>query len=544
MMKCKPPCSLPTFLFIAVSAMVLLACQPADKQEAAEATELRNIILLIGDGMGPQQLGLLESYVNRAPSDPYQGRPTALSRLANEGRMLLSDTGPHNALVADSACSATQLAIGLPSGSEMIGLDADGNRAQTILQRAKALGKATGLVTDTRITHATPAAFASHQPHRSYENEIAADLIDSQVDVLLSGGLRYFLPATRAQTPQLQQQLRELMQEPSHALQSTRTDDRDVLQEAQQHGYQLAFNRQQLLQQGRGKLLGLFAHASMEDAITARHQRANARRVQPSLKEMTMVALDRLSQHPKGFFLMVEGGQIDWAGHNNDVGTMLHELLRFDDAVQAVYDWVAERDDTLVVVTADHETGSFGFSYSAYQIPEPRTLPGDAFADVEFAPQFNFGPLQLLDSIFQQQRTLGQIWQQAKAQGEQGEATIESVMAAVAEHTVFALDTEQARRILTRGPNRYRVAGHPYMSSAQLAMVHDFTPFYVYGDDIHLNLIGRELAAQQSVVWGTGTHTAVPVPVIIWGPEAEQRRFPSMLTHVELGRLLQESWAN
>ena len=527
---------------LVAATLLLSGCQLTKPQVVAKTSAPKNIILLIGDGMGPQQLGLLQSYVDRAPGNANQGRATAISRLANEGRMLLSDTGPHNALVVDSACSATQLAIGLPSGSEMIGLDADGNRAQTILQRAKVLGKATGLVSDTRITHATPAAFASHQPHRSYENEIAVDLLEQQVDVLLSGGVRYFLPANIQQTPLLQKQLRELMQEPSHALHSSRKDNRHLLQEAQQQGYQLAFNRQQLMQPGSGKLLGLFANSSMQDAISARQQADNPSRVQPDLKEMTMIALERLSQQPNGFFLMIEGGQIDWAGHNNDVGTMLHELLRFDEAVQAVYDWVQQRDDTLVVVTADHETGSFGFSYSAYQIPPVTTLPGDVFAQREFAPNFNFGALSLLDSIYSQQRTLGQIWQQAKDQGNQGEATVASVIAAVAEHTAFTLDEAQAARILARGPNRYRVAGHPYMGQQQVAVVQDFTPFYVYAEELPLNLMGRELAAQQSVVWGTGTHTASPVPVIVWGPQAQLRRFPSMLTHVELGRLLQQSW--
>ncbi|TMP13413.1 alkaline phosphatase, partial [Pseudoalteromonas ruthenica] len=106
---------------------------------------------------------------------------------------------PHGAngmLVTDSACSATQLATGLAAGSEMIGLDEQGNIVETILEKAKKAGKATGLVSDTRITHATPAAFAAHQPHRSMEPEIAEQLVNTgMVDVLLSGGARVFIPS-------------------------------------------------------------------------------------------------------------------------------------------------------------------------------------------------------------------------------------------------------------------------------------------------------------------------------------------------------------
>ena len=184
------------FRFAEESALEL--AQEIDEENSFQAkeNEVKNIILLIGDGMGPQQIGLLQEYAMRAPQSIYQGKPTAFEKFAEVSTIGVSMHGPGESLVVDSACSATQLATGVVSNSEMIGLDIDGNRVETILEKAKRLGKKTGLVSDTRITHATPAAFASHQLHRSMENKIAEEMIETAtVDLLLSGGLRHFLPA-------------------------------------------------------------------------------------------------------------------------------------------------------------------------------------------------------------------------------------------------------------------------------------------------------------------------------------------------------------
>ena len=194
-------------LSLIVCSVLISACSTEEKivevekivkVEPTPVTSVKNVILMIGDGMGVQQVGLLEDYARRAPNSIYNSanNQTALSKFSKNGLMGLSMTSPHGGLVVDSACSATQLATGMPAGSEMIGLDNNGNIVKTILERAKAAGKATGLVSDTRITHATPASFAAHQPHRSLENDIAAQMIASEsVDVLFSGGARNFLPS-------------------------------------------------------------------------------------------------------------------------------------------------------------------------------------------------------------------------------------------------------------------------------------------------------------------------------------------------------------
>lgn len=481
-------------------------------------TTPKNIILLIGDGMGVPQVGLLETYARHAPNSLYQGRNTAISQLALSGKTLFSLTSPYGAIVVDSACSATQLAIGEACRSEMIGLNAEGHSVETLVEKAKRLGKSTGLVSDTRITHATPAAFAAHQAHRSLETAIAQDLINNQVDVLLSGGLSFFLPQDKQHITPDQQ---ALIKQAKLTTQSKRDDNQNLLSQAQQQGYALALSKSQLNAIQQPPVLGLFQNSVMPDALSEKH---NSRRSYPSLKEMTEQALALLEQNPKGFFLMIEGGQIDWTGHNNDAGGLLHEMLKFDAVIQQVINWAKERDDTLIVLTADHETGGFGFSYSNTNLPEAQPLSGQVFKNHTFKPDYNFANPDLLDKLYAQKKGTYAIWLEAQSTGKDGQATVQSLITAVNNNLPFTINTAQARRILSK----------------QQPLIHDFSEFYVYTSEAPLNQLAREIAAQQNVVWSTGTHTASPVPVIIKGPKTVLNKFQGLMTHVELGALLKE----
>jgi alkaline phosphatase len=147
---------------------VLLSCTTADTVKP-ETGNVKNVIMIIGDGMGPQQVGLLLSYARQAPHSVIANRITALDRMMEQGRLGISLTYTADTLVTDSAASATQLSTGKFAGAEMLGLNKDGDPQENIIEKAKRMGKSTGLVSDTRITHATPAAFAAHQTHRSQE---------------------------------------------------------------------------------------------------------------------------------------------------------------------------------------------------------------------------------------------------------------------------------------------------------------------------------------------------------------------------------------
>lgn len=531
-------------LIVAAGAIVWSGCSksappvkpaPASSAVRQPDAKIRNVILVIGDGMGPQQLGMLFAYAHLAPGSKVPERTPVLETMARKGNIALVRTEPSGTIVVDSAAAATQLATGEYSGSEMIGLNQLGEHVPTVLEIARDLGKATGLVSDTRITHATPAGFAAHQRERNMENEIACDMLDNRVDVLLSGGLRHFVPKEvndpNSATHMAVVQMIGGQFQPT----SKRDDSRNLLVESRQD-YQLVFDHQSLAKVKDGRVLGLFADSEMLDALAENEALQSASRTQPTLVEMTQKAIEILSQDPNGFFLMVEGGQIDWCGHNNDAGCMLHELLQLDDAVRYVYNWAKDRDDTVVLVTADHETGSFGFSYSGVGIPDPTTLPGEPFKDVPFAPNFDYAAPETLDRLYGQKHSFYHIFSTFDALPEE-EKTPERLMTLVNEAVApLSITLEQAAELLTRTANRFYVEGHPYLGTPTLPKMPDQEAFFVYGENLRMNRLGHFLGEQQRVVWGTGTHTSTPVALIAFGPPQAIARFTGFIHSTDIGK--------
>ncbi len=281
----------------------------------------RSVILLIGDGMGPQQVGLLMDWAEAA-----ERAPTAFERLAASGAMGLLRTGAEGTPLTDSAAGATALATGVEVPNGFIATDARGKAVRTCLEDAQVTGRMTGLVTTTRITHATPAAFAGHVTRRSMEKEIGRQFLESSgVDVLLGGGARFI----------------------------------DVA--AAREGHRVVTSRDALLaaKKSGGRLLGLFADSHLPYAID---RDAAGEEQAPTLAEMTTKALEFLAADPDGFFLMVEGGRIDHGCHLNDVGAALGELREFDAAIAVAEAFRRAHPGTLVVVTADHETGGLALT--------------------------------------------------------------------------------------------------------------------------------------------------------------------------------------
>jgi alkaline phosphatase len=517
-------------LLVGIACGVSVACNgtatKAPVSSASAPERPRNIVLVIGDGMGPQQIGLLGLYARKAPSGAYGDGPTAFQRLARNGESGLSWHDPADTLVTDSACSATQLALGRPSIPEAVGVDAAGEPQPTLLEASRDAGWATGLVSDTRVTHATPAAFASHVPHRDDENTIAVQMLETGPDVMLSGGWRHFLP--------------------QGAEGSRRTDDRDLLKDAESAGYDVVRDRAALAAAG-DRVLGVFAPSGMLDAITERATRDDPDRTEPSLAEMATAALDRLErraeQDDSGFFLMLEAGQVDWSCHANDAGWLLHEMLRADETIHAVLDWVegdADRADTLVVVTADHETGGFGLAYSRADLPEPVDLPGAAFDGVPFEPGQNYGGPALLDALATQSATTHSVLGGLRAEAPEDPAARDAWRAGLPDALVerwnavsaFPIDRADAVAILADQPD-------PYPRDAtdrDVPRFDDFAAFYPPLEYGRSSLINRRIADQQNVVWATGGHTHTPVPVFAVGPGAVG--FDGLQHHVDIGARL------
>lgn len=367
---------------VLVAAIIVGRVSVAENSRVATSKSIpKNIILVIGDGMGPQQIGLLELY---AKLD--RKTETAFRKLASKSTLALVQPIPAGGLVVDSGCAATTLASGVEALPETLGLDARGKSVESILERAKKAGKSVGLVSDTRITHATPAAFVAHSVNRDDETGIAYQIANSSADVLLSGGSEFFdaLNPGKGETARAA---------------------------ALENGFTIVSNAKELFSAASktGKLLGVFAKSSMknafDEATLSALPKGEAR--EPSLVEMTNAALTKLSQNPEGFFLMVESGQIDWAGHANDAGWLLHEMVRMDGVIEAVTKWQAANPATLLVVTADHETGGFSFSYAPVDVPPSYSLPEQPVDAPKYAAKYNFVPRGALRDLWLQSKPNG-----------------------------------------------------------------------------------------------------------------------------------------
>lgn len=511
----------------AITVLLLSACVASVSLEAQtkepKSPTVKNLIILLGDGMGVQHLSLGELFLQHSRKPPGRKRTLAMTEMMAQGETGLVSTSPHGGLAVDSASSMTQFAGGVPAIPEVIGVDRHGESIVSVLEFAKELGKLVGVVSDTRATHATPAAFYAHQRHRSLENEIAVDLIESELDLALGGGLRHFVPKC--------------------AEGSKRKDDRDLITEAKAKGFEVVQTLKELKSVHSGRVLGLFAGSHLPDGITHSRTAHDRRREIPTLAEMTQHALRLFDSHPEGFVLLVEGGQIDHAAHEHDTGRLLHEILKFDEAVSVAKAWSKGRQDSLVTVVADHETAGFGISYSSADIPTPRPFRGPHFSKDKFAPRFNFIPPKVLDRIYKQEKSLTSIVKEFEALPEP-EQSPEALSSLVEHYLDFSFSSKDAVRVLRRISNPYYVEGHKYLGERFVADLGLRQAFYPYSDNNQQALIGLCLASQQGVVWSTGTHTAQPVPIIAVGPEEVIDQFDGFHTSVQVGAFWKRVLAN
>ena len=295
-------------------------------QAGCLGSQARNIILMIGDGMGPSQIGAAWNYSTRV-----QGKELYMVEVMKSGRTAYITNDNAGAIVTESAAAATQIATGVRVTAGVVAMSPDGKTPlKTIMELAKDKRMGTGLVTTSEITDATPAAFAAHVAHRSDEASVALQQLHLGVDVLLGGGKRFFLPETMG---------------------GKRKDGRDLLEGSRRAGYTVVGTASEFQQANSGKILGLFTMGNMAYEID------RGKTAEPSLADMTAKTLEVLARNPKGFFVMIEGGRIDHAAHRNDAAGTIRDVLAFDDAVGVALDFQKRNPDTLLIVTADHETG-------------------------------------------------------------------------------------------------------------------------------------------------------------------------------------------
>ena len=293
--------------------------------------DARSIILMIGDGMGVGQI--------EAARWELVGPAGLLTMELLNVQDGWSVTHKAGGRLTDSAAAATAMATGQKTWNGRLSVDPAGAILPTILERAQAAGKSVGLVTTVQLAHATPAAFAVHIANRGLSMPISVQLAEAGVDVLLGGGAASFLP-------------RGSSCECGGAGQ--RTDNRELAAEASVAGWAFVCDAEGLAAldvAAVDRVLGLFAEAEM------------LRPLAPTLAEMIDVAIEILSRDPDGFFLMVEGGLIDWVCHGNDAEASIELTIGFDRAVGVALEYTRSVEGTLLIVTGDHETG--GMSVTA-----------------------------------------------------------------------------------------------------------------------------------------------------------------------------------
>jgi alkaline phosphatase len=330
---------------------------PADEGLLKNITAGRphNIILLIGDGMGFSHIALAR-HQTVGPA-----RRLYMERLPVSG---LVRTYSANRLITDSAAAATAMACGIKTDNGKIGVSPDATAYDTILECLRRKGWRTGLVATSTMSHATPAGFAAHAKKRSSEADIAADMLDNHVDILFGGGRKYWLSKPEG----------------------VREDGRNLIEEAANQGYQVIYSRDQLAALKPGPVLGLFAEEGM---TTFEPEPSLARMAQMAIELLSAPSRDWFAPKPK-FFLMIEGSQIDWASHNNETDNCVRQMLLFDMAVKEAVEFAQRDRNTLLIITADHETGGLVLvTNDENRIVADWNSKGHTGRDV---PIFAFGP--------------------------------------------------------------------------------------------------------------------------------------------------------
>ncbi len=289
--------------------------------------KVRNIIYMVSDGMS---MGV--PVITEAFSLQTRDKGTAWVKLMRDASLAHGqfDMASANSLVTDSAAAASSWGCGHRVNNRAINITPDGTKRTTITDIAHKAGRKVGLVSTTRITHATPAGFAAQIHHRDLEDQIAPQFLE-RVDVLMGGGRKFFSP--------------------------------ELITKYQQAGYAVCESRDQMQQaKGNERILGLFGNTHLP--FTLDHvNSAKLKNSTPTLAEMTRIALHSLNQFAhKGFLLQVEGGRIDHAAHANDGPAIIHDQLAFDDAVAVALEFAKDRDDTLIVVTTDHGNANPGLN--------------------------------------------------------------------------------------------------------------------------------------------------------------------------------------
>lgn len=337
-MKTKVSILFVLMIIISLSTSCVNNKSQNDSTQAAEKP--KNIILMIGDGMGNSQVSAALFTLDS---------PTAFERFPYSGMV---KTHSKSNKITDSAAGGTAIATGHKTNNGMIGMDSDSIPVTSMLEFFSEKGMKTGIVVTTYITHATPASFVAKNINRNNYEEIALDFAQCDVNILIGGGRKHF---------------------------NKRKDKRNIIDEMTEDGWHYYDTLDKI--EHLDKILVLADDGHMNTYP----QRGEF------LPDATSIALEKL-KNENGFFLMVEGSQIDFAGHNNDSLYLVNELRDFNNTINVVMDFAEKNPNTLVLVTADHETGGLTFIDPRGRYTETYYCFSTGSHSPSLVPIFSYGP--------------------------------------------------------------------------------------------------------------------------------------------------------
>ena len=319
----------------------------AEEIQPVEDIYPKNIILMIGDGMGIAQISAA-MYLNSGKLN-----------IENFPVIGLQKTYSGDNLITDSAAGATAIACGVKTYNNAIGVDMDTLPVPSIMTIAKENGLATGIVVTSSVVHGTPSPFVSHVVHRQFKEKIALDFMNTDIDFLVGGGKKYF---------------------------DNRRDEKNLYKEFKNQGYFISdYFKQDIFEMHISSRRKFVFFTSNDDPIPA----SAGRKYLPYVSSIGAKFLRKRSD--KGFFMMIEGSQIDWGGHAKDAEKVVSELMDFDKAIGKILRFAKKDKETLVIVTADHECGGFAINNgSTREVLFPAFTTNGHTADL--IPVFAYGP--------------------------------------------------------------------------------------------------------------------------------------------------------
>ena len=462
-----------------LTALLLMAVV----MSAAELKPVKYVFLFIGDGMSIPQRMLIDNYRKIT-----RGEPAYINRMPYAA---ITTTSSASAFITDSAASGTAIACGEKTKNGRIGMNTAGDKDLfSVATHAKQNGRKVGIVSSVTLNHATPASFYGHRQNRGQYYEIGLDLVASEFDYFAGGGISKYNDTGN---------------------EAFRGDIYDLAAQGGYHVIEIASGGRaafDALAPGEGKVL-----ASIGGDMALPYVIDNLKCEVPSLAEFVAKGIELLD-NPKGFFMMVEGGMIDWCGHANDAGTMLGEVAAFDDAVKVAKAFADKHpEETLIVVTGDHETGglTLGFANSGYQ-SKIDLLKEQRCSSVIFArkvteffktkPQASFEDIQpLVTENFGLKFTAGKDDPMLLTKGEK-----EKLQAAFDKHVAALKEAAEKKT---------RMRGNPFASAVMQVM-----------------------NSKAGLGWASGDHTALPVNTTADGVQAEA--FSGMIDNTDIAKKLKQ----